>query len=204
LFLLKNNGKVLVHQKFELGELIGFETRNKYEILDQNLQLIGFAAEQGKGGFKLLLRQFLGHWRTFEILFFNEKRQPLLKAIHPFRWYFERLDVEDMQKRPLGSIEKRFSLFHKCFDVIGNDGRVLFEVRSPIWKIWTFVFRRGFQEKAVVSKKWSGLLSESFTDKDKFLVDFQDPSLSDQERNLLLVAAVYIDLIYFEKKAGDD
>lgn len=193
----------MIHQKLEMGEFLGFETRNKYEILDQNKRPIGFAAEQGKGGFQFILRQFLGHWRTFEILFFSEKYMPLLKATHPFRWYFERLEVQDIQGKVVGIIEKRFSLFHKRFDVVSFDGRVLFEVRSPFWRIWTFIFRRQGQEKATVTKKWGGLLTEGFTDKDKFLLDFQDPSLSDQERNLLLVAAVYVDLIYFEKKASD-
>lgn len=203
MFALKGHSKILVHQKFEIAELVGFETRNKYEILDENLRVIGFAAEQGKGALQLLMRHFLGHWRSFEIFFFNENRQLMLKAKHPFRWYFDRLEIEDASGRALGVIEKRFSIFHKRFDMISPEGNVLFEVKSPLWKIWTFIFRRQGQEKATVSKRWTGFLAEAFTDKDRFLVNYQDPSLSEQERHLLLAAAVYIDLIYFEKKASD-
>ncbi len=204
MFTLKNFDKLLVHQKFEMGEWFGFETRNKYQILDQNLQVLGFAAEQGKGFLNLIFRQFLGHWRTYEIYFFDEMRQVRLVAKHPFRWYYQRLEVEDNFGKRLGIIQKKFSIFHKAFQVIAPNERVLFEVKSPLWRIWTFIFRRQEQEKATVSKRWTGLLAEAFTDKDKFLIEFSDPTLTDQERNLLLVATLYIDLQYFEKKANSD
>jgi uncharacterized protein YxjI len=204
MFSLKSHMKILVHQRLELGEFLGFETRNKYEILDQNLRPLGFAAEQGKGGLDFILRYFFGHWRSFEIFFFDENRQVILRARHPFRWYFERLEVETMAGQKLGIIEKKFSFFHKRFHIIAPNERILFEVKSPFWRIWTFVFKRQENAMATVSKRWTGLLSEAFTDKDKFLVDYQDPMLNEQERNLLLAAAVYIDLMYFEKRAGSD
>ena len=46
---LRPNQQLLVQQSFELWEFFGHETRNKYEILNADQQLIGFAAEQQKG-----------------------------------------------------------------------------------------------------------------------------------------------------------
>ena len=204
MFSLKNHKAVLVHQRLELGEWFGFETRNKYEILDKHLQPLGYAAEQGRGILQQILRQFFGHWRRFEIHFFDSQRMPTLRAVHPFRWYFQRLEVEDVDGKHLGIIEKRFAFFHKSFRIIAPNEQVLFEVASPFWRLWTFVFRRQESEVATVSKRWTGLFAEAFTDKDKFLVDYTDPSLTEQERNLLLVAALHIDLQYFEKLAGRD
>jgi hypothetical protein len=42
---------IVVNQRHELGEIFGFETRNKYQLFDENNKILGFAAEQQKGIF---------------------------------------------------------------------------------------------------------------------------------------------------------
>ena len=192
---------LIVSQRFELAEMFSFETRNKYAIQVEGGEQIAFAAEQQKGVAGFLLRQFLGHWREFEIRFFDAQRQPVLHAIHPFRFLFQRLEVKDASGRRLGAVQQRFSLLSKRFDVENSTGRVILEVRSPLWRLWTFVFMRGGVEAARIEKKWAGLLTEGFTDKDTFRVQFGRVSL--EERQLLLAAAIFVDLQYFEDKGGD-
>jgi uncharacterized protein YxjI len=193
---------LIVSQRFELAEMFSFETRNKYAIQVEGGEQIAFAAEQQKGVAGFLLRQVLGHWRTFEILFFDPQRQPVLSAIHPFRIFFQRLEVKDASGRRLGAVQQRFSLLSKRFDVENSTGRVILEVRSPLWRLWTFVFMRGGVEAARIEKKWAGLLAEGFTDKDNFRILFSG-RVSLEERQLLLAAAIFIDLQYFEDKGGD-
>lgn len=200
---LTNYDYLFVRQRYEIGELFGFESRNKYEIVNKEQQPIAFAAEQQKGFFGFLFRQFLGHWRTFDIHLFNPERQLLLIARHPFRIFFQRLELTDSSGTFLGAIQQRFSILSKRFDVIDRHGRVILQVSSPIWKMWTFPFIRGSRKVATVEKKWSGLLTEAFTDKDNFAVKYDDPNLSNEERQLVLAAALFIDLQYFERKAND-
>jgi uncharacterized protein YxjI len=76
------------------------------------------------------------------------------------------------------------------------------EVASPLFKLWTFPFKQRGREVARVQKKWGGLLSEGFTDRDTFLVEFIHPELTEQERQLVLGAALFIDLVYFENHAN--
>lgn len=193
--------KLFVRQVHEIAELLGFETRNKYSITDEQGHQIGFAAEQQKGLLGFLFRQFLGHWRTFEVHFFTPQRQLFLIGYHPFRWYFERIEVRTPQGKLTGALQKRFSILTKRFDVENEFGHVVLQVSSPVWRIWTFPFFNHGREVARVQKKWSGLLSEGFTDKDNFLVEYLDPSLSDEIRQLIMSSAVFIDLLYFERKA---
>ncbi|MFK7828053.1 MAG: phospholipid scramblase-related protein [Oligoflexales bacterium] len=199
---LTEHNKVLVHQIFEAAELIGFETRNKYEILDENLKRIAYAAEQQKGFFGFFMRQFLGHWRTFTVHFFNMQRRTTIIAHHPFRIFFQRLEVRDGNGNFIGALQQRFSIFSKKFDVHNGKNQVIMKMSSPIWKFWTFPFYNHGNELARVEKKWSGILSEAFTDKDKFLVTFGSKRLGEDLRQLILAASVFIDLQYFEKKAG--
>lgn len=193
--------QVLIQQKRELGELIGFETRNKYEIWIDG-QVAGFAAEQQKGVVGFLMRQVLGHWRTFEILLFAPSKAIIARARHPFRFLFQRLEVVSPGGELWGALQQRFAFLHKKFDLEDASGRVVLEVRSPIWKPWTFPFVARGQERAVVRKKWGGILREGFTDADRFELEFKDAELSYEERLVLVASALFIDLQYFERKSG--
>lgn len=202
--LLATYHKLFVKQKHEMGELFGFETRNKYEVLSEAGQVIAYSAEQQKGFLGFLARQFLGHWRSFEIFFFTPDRKMFMKAIHPFRFFFQRLEIEDAQGKKLGALQQRFAILSKKFDIENESGMVLFEVSSPLWKPWTFPILKVGQEIASVKKKWSGGLTELFTDKDNFAIEYNDPSLSESHRLLILAAAMFVDLQYFERKASSN
>lgn len=198
---LQRAPEVQVVQRKEIAELFGFETRNKYSIQLDGQEVL-FAAEQGKGGLAFLARSFFGHFRRFEIHFFDTARSLVLRAVHPFRWFFQRLEVSFADGRPIGAIQQRFAIFSKRFDVEDASGQVLLRVSSPFYRPWTFAFLRNEAEVARVEKKWAGLLSEAFTDADRFRILFQAPDLRPDERALVLTAAVFIDLQYFERKAG--
>ncbi|MEN9316702.1 MAG: hypothetical protein RIS35_3095 [Pseudomonadota bacterium] len=191
---------LLVTQRFEAGEFLGFETRNRYRIFDRDGLLVGYAAEPRDGAVGFLARQFLGHWRSFDLQFFNVLRRPAMLAHHPFRFYFTRLDLYDATGGRIGGIERRFGLLSKRLVIEDAGGRVVMEVCSPIWRLWTFPFMAGGRQRAKVSKRWSGGFSELVTDRDDFLVEFTDPRLTNAERLLVLTAAIYIDLTWFERK----
>jgi uncharacterized protein YxjI len=197
---LQSAQELHIRQKRELAELIGIETRNKFEIKSAEGQLVAYAAEERKGVWDFLFRQFLGHWRRFDILIFDDQRQPVFRAKHPFRWIFQRMEIFDSQGTLLGAFQQRFAILSKSFDVEGPDGTVHMTVRSPFWRIWTFPFMSSGREVARVEKRWSGLLREAFTDQDFFVLKM-DPSLTLSLRPLMLAAAIFIDLQYFERKA---
>jgi uncharacterized protein YxjI len=197
---LLHHSALELRQRRELAELFGYESRNKYEICDLNGVVLLYAAEQGKGFGATLLRQFVGHWRTFEIHLFDGARNVVMRAVHPFRWFFQRLEVCGADGRPLGALLQRWSFFYKAFDIEDAAGRVLMTVRSPIWRPWTFTFERAGREVASVKKRWGGLVREAFTDADSFGIEFA-PELGPDERALVLAAGLFIDLQYFEAKA---
>src|SRR5262249_44978418 len=124
-----------------------------------------------------------------------------LKLLHPFRWFFQRIEVSDAAGKPLGAMEKRFTVFHTHFIIENPSGEVLMEVDRPLWTPWTFTFRKQGTEVGQIKKRWSGLLKETFTDGNNFTVHFNASNLTKQDRQLILAAAFFIDINYFEKKA---
>jgi hypothetical protein len=73
-------------------------------------------------------------------------------------------------------------------------------VRSGLLRFWSFAFERNGRPVARVEKRWTGLFAEAFTDRDTFRITW-DPALSPDERLVLLAAALFVDLRYFEEKA---
>lgn len=196
--------ELIVSQKVELAELVvDLESRNKYAIYAASGAPVAYAAEQGSGFLATVMRAFLRHWRSYEIHLFTADRRLVARAVHPFRFFAfnERLDVVDAQGAPLGAIQRRFALLSKKFDVIGADGSVL-SVSSALWKPWSFELVANGQRQAIIEKKWSGMLKEMFTDADTFRLGFDNPGLSDSMRWLLIAAAVFVDLQFFEENQG--
>lgn len=201
-FQLSGRKNLFVKQIRELAELFGFETRNKFAIVDEHQNQVGFAAEQQKGLLGFLGRQILGHWRSFEIQIFDSQKRPVLKARHPFRFFFQRLEIYDNGTDYIGAVQQRWAILRKKFDVQDRQGHVILQVSSPFFKFWTFPFMRRGRQAAVVEKKWGGIFTEIFSDKDTFHIEYTDESLSETERRLILAAALFIDLQYFEAKSG--
>lgn len=197
----KNNQQLHVEQSLEHWELVGFETRNKFKVKDSNGNLLFYVAEQRRGLLQFFMRQFLGHWRPFEVYFFSPDKTLLWKAKHPFRFFFRHFEIQTVDGVRFGHLQQRFAILKKSFDVCDKIGSKVFKVRSPIYKPWTFSFLKGPLKMATIKKRWSGLLNEAFTDKDNFLIDFHMDLQTEEDYKLVISAAFFIDLIYFEKKA---
>lgn len=194
---------LIVQQRRELAEVFGFETRNKYEIFNDQKKLIGFCAEQQKGFLGILLRQLIGHWRTFEVHFFDENRNLIMVAKHPFRFFFQEFHVYDAKGNHIGWADQRFGFFTKKFDVNNARNELVFRMRSGFFKIWTFPLANlQGNEIAVIKKRWGGFLKELFLDADNFAVEFNDSTLTQEQRLLILAISVFTDLQYFEEKGG--
>jgi uncharacterized protein YxjI len=199
---LTKHKEVFITQKFEIMEMLSVETRNRYRISDAAGKPIGYAAEEQTGIVGFVMRQIFGHWRSFEVHFYNNARQEVLHAVHPFRFYFSRLDVYNAKQQLIGAVQKQFSILSKKFTIEDGHGVTVMEVSSPLWKMWTFPFTHNGETVASINKKWSGLLSEAFTDRDNFQVQFNSVGLGNDARSVILAAAIYVDLTYFEKKGG--
>ena len=192
-----------VQQVWEGFEIVlGFETRNKYKILDENKKPVAYAAEQSKGLSGFLFRQFLGHWRTFKVTIFDENKKKIYDLNFPFRWFFKTLIVTDHEGNHLGHLQERFAIFRKKFDVYDRNNKVVARINSSFFRFWTFEFKRSTRSIGKIQKKWSGTISELFTDRDNFVMTYTDKTLPVETKALMLATCIMVDIVYFEKKAS--
>jgi len=199
---LAQANSIYIKQKFEVAEIFGFETRNRYQIQSEDGLQFGYCAEQKLGLGDAIMRQFLGHWRVFNIIGTDIHNQQVFRAHHPFRWFFQRIDVFGAGDRQVGSLQQRFAWFNKKFDFLDTKGNLIMSMNSPFWSIWTFPVKKLSRDVAVIEKKWTGISKELFTDADNFRVRFSDSRLTADDKLLLLAGAIFIDILYFERKAS--
>jgi len=195
---LDNARKIVMRQARDWTEVISLKAPNRYALLTESGALAGMALEH-PGSF--LLRWFLKSSRPFEMDVHDaaDQSSPQLRLRRPWRWWMARLEVTDAQGRSIGAIQQRWSWVRRRFDVEAPDGRVLASISGPFWRPWTFLLEApgAARELGRVEKKWSGVVSEMFTDADTFLVTL--PAGDGALRRLLLGAAVLIDFKFFEK-----
>ena len=191
----------MIHQMLEWGEIaLGFESKNRFEINDEEGNRLGLAAEEAKGVGAWFLRNLFGRCRKASIHIYDGEGNRLGRGEKPFRWFFHRMDVFDGDQK-IGAIQRKWSLLHRKFAIENAVGEEVMDIYSPMFRIWTFKLL--FQDKEVgrISKKWSGLLREAFSDADTFGVEC-DPNVPDEVRKILMVATFLIDFTCFENNSG--
>jgi len=193
--------RVLIHQTKEWGEiLLGFESKNRFELRDEQGRRLGYAAEEAQGVGQWFLRNLFGRCRKASIHVYDERGTRVGCGEKPFRWYFHRMEVFDGDRK-LGAVQRKFSVFHRSFAVENAEGREVMVIHSPFFRIWTFRLLFEGQEVGAIRKKWGSLLRELFTDADVFGLEVQ-PHVPVEVRKLLLIATFLIDFTCFENNSS--
>jgi uncharacterized protein YxjI len=189
---------LIIRQQKEWGEILtGFETKNKYEVVDLFSNPLLEVQEEGGSALTTITRLFLKALRPFTMHLFSPQGAGLFKLARPFRFYFHELDVSQSNGAPLGKIKRRFALLRRIYSVVDRNDNEIFELFGPLLHPWTFQIKRDDKEVGKITKKWSGLVKESFTDADNFGITF--PKGIDLSQKAVLLGAVFlIDFVHFE------
>ena len=195
---LERASELVVRQMVEKWEAItGFETKNRYRVMDATGNDLFYAAEQGDGLLAVVTRAFLKALRPFTMHVASTDGTPFLTLQSPFRFFFHKLDVIDAEGSFLGSVEWRFAIFRRLYSVKASSGAEVFSIVGPVWRPWTFNIDAPSGQRGVITKKWSDALKEMFSDADNFGISF--PAGIDTRRKSLLLGAVFlIDAVHFE------
>jgi uncharacterized protein YxjI len=190
-----------VRQIHEWGEiLVGWETRNRYEASGSDGNFMLYIGETGEGWGNALLRN-LWPFRRVELECMTKGGTLALSLNRPWTFFFTRVEVKAWDGRLLGTIEQRFSLLRRSFELCSPGGAVMATLEGPLWRPWTFFVKQRGEEVATIRKQWSGLVREAFTDSDFFGVEFH-PGLTDARlRQMVLAATLMVDLCYFENRS---
>jgi hypothetical protein len=83
---------LVIRQKKEWGEILtGFETKNRYEVVDPHSNPLLEVLEEGGSVLTAITRVFLKALRPFTLHLFSPQGTGLFKLTRPFRFYFHEL-----------------------------------------------------------------------------------------------------------------
>uniref|UniRef100_UPI00398ED1B7 phospholipid scramblase 1-like n=1 Tax=Pristiophorus japonicus TaxID=55135 RepID=UPI00398ED1B7 len=201
--------QLLVHQQVELLEaLTGFESNNKFQIKNSLGQMVYFAAEEND----CCNRNCCGNMRSFDMKIIDGLGQEVISLYRPLRCAgcccpccLQELEVMAPPGQPIGYIIQNW---HPCLPKFTIQN----ERREPVLKIdgqccvcscmGDVEFRvTNLEETETVgkiSKQWTGLLKEVFTDADNFGIQFP-MDLDVKMKAVMLGACFLIDFMFFEK-----
>eukprot|EP00297_Palpitomonas_bilix_P010892 CAMPEP_0113906106 /NCGR_PEP_ID=MMETSP0780_2-20120614/24514_1 /TAXON_ID=652834 /ORGANISM="Palpitomonas bilix" /LENGTH=258 /DNA_ID=CAMNT_0000900571 /DNA_START=1 /DNA_END=777 /DNA_ORIENTATION=- /assembly_acc=CAM_ASM_000599 len=196
----------------ELEAFIGYETKNKYSIMDMYGRQVAYAAEQSE----CFERQMCGNWRSFSMPIVLPNGQTAFTLQRPLKcepsciWFCLLQELHVLRGNGsdgirLGSIYQEYSLFQRWFKVCDGNGNLVYRIKGPCCHPWTFRIMdvSGQTELGRISKKWSGFVQELFTDADNFNVVF--PADSTPEIRATLMGGLFlIDYLYFENNCESD
>lgn len=200
--LLAGADAVSVKQQREISEIVfGFDVANRYQVVAPNGVARGEVLEEANGITGLLFRNVLSTWRPLTMHVRDHQGSEIALLRKSFSFFFHRLELI-VDGRKIGSIQRRFSLLGRKYDVEDPEGRVLAQIRRPLFRLWQYpVYDGGGTEIARIGKRWGGLLNELFTDADTYAVTFTD-AVDDRLRALLFSAMFLIDMTNTEDNAN--
>uniref|UniRef100_A0A6M2CS89 Phospholipid scramblase n=1 Tax=Rhipicephalus microplus TaxID=6941 RepID=A0A6M2CS89_RHIMP len=206
--------QLLVHQKVEILEaFLGFETQNKYTIKNSMGQKVYKAVEDTD----CCSRNCCGPNRPFDIKLTDNAGNEVIHLQRDLRCSsccfpccLQKLEVSSPPYTPIGYVAQEWSICVPKFRVENAEGETVLRIEGPFctWSIcgdveFKVLSKDGAVEVGRISKQWSGLLKESFTDTDNFGVSFP-MDLDVKIKAVLLGALFLIDYMFFEKTGNKE
>lgn len=203
--------QLIVKQQVELLEVFtGFETANKYQIVNSMNQPCYFALEESD----CCTRNCCGNLRSFEMKIVDNQGTECIRINRPFRcdnccWPCCLQTMEVFSNGALmGSIEQKWHPFLPKFEIKDSEGNAVLTMNGPFCSLscckdinYPIMSIEG-EEIGKVTKEFSGVAREMFTDADNFAVLF--PMDLDVRLKATLLGAVFmIDFMFFEHKNND-
>lgn len=200
--------QLLVHQKVELLEAItGFETNNKFSVKNTLGQKVYWAAEDND----CCTRNCCGPLRRFHLKVFDNDKHEVIHIRRPaacdsclFPCCLQSIIVYAPPGNIIGSVEQTWSICYPRFVIKNANNETVLQIAGPMCTysicgdVEFNILTLDGDEIGKISKQWSGLARELFTDADFFGISF--PMDLDVELKAVMLGACFlIDAMFFEK-----
>ncbi|KAF0028043.1 hypothetical protein F2P81_019130 [Scophthalmus maximus] len=180
--------------------LVGFESNNKYEVRNAMGQNVFYAVEEND----CLSRQCCGPMRSFTIHILDNFGQEVITITRPlkctsclFPCCLQELEVQSPPGNTVGYVVQQWHPFSPKFLVANEHCEPVLKIHGPFCG-WSCLPDVDFEILTMdevskigkISKQWSGLLREAFTDTDNFGIKF--PMDLDVRMKAVMIAACFL------------
>jgi len=199
--------QLIIKQNVELEVLLsqGLRPKTSIKVLNSQGQVV-FTAVEDTGCFAM---ECCCCTRPFEMNILDNVGQEVLHLVRPLRCQhccfpccLQELEVHSPPGTIIGSVEQQWSIFYPKFIIKDDRGNPVMKINGPFCACeccsdldFIVTSATDGSEVGKISKQWSGLDKEIFTDADNFGINFP-MDLDVKVKATLLGAAFLIDFIY--------
>ncbi|XP_029206518.1 phospholipid scramblase 2-like [Acropora muricata] len=200
--------QVVVQQQIELLEAFtGFESNNKYKVCNSMGQQVYFAAEDTD----CCTRQCCGPGRPFEMRIFDNYQREVIHLSRPLRCQcccfpccLQEIEVQSPPGTVIGYVEQKWTWWKVKLEVQDAQRTHIMTVNGPCCPCscgsdveFPVSSADGSSQIGMISKHWTGLVREMFTDAENFGINFP-LDLDVKFKAILMGACFLIDFMFFE------
>ena len=180
---------------------LSFDQQNRYVIQDKNGNRLGFVVEEG-GIAKAITRQYLGRLRPFTAHVLGLDGRVLMSVSRGFTLINTSMKVSDSQGQDIGLVQQVFHPIRRKYELY-DQSRQFADIDEGFLS-WSFnLMDENGGLLALVSRNWSGIGTEVFTDAGLYALVFEglanQKSMPMDQRIIALGCAITIDLDYFTR-----
>ncbi|PAA65719.1 hypothetical protein BOX15_Mlig030451g2 [Macrostomum lignano] len=211
--------QVLIKQKKEFFEMVsGFEMQNKYVVYNSMGQKVYFAKESSD----TCVRQCCGPQRPFELAIEDSLGNEVIHVSRPYKCMcyhqmcscckccFDEVTVESPPGNKVGKVVQVYGACQAMYHIKDESDCTVLVIDGPTYLKcycpgddipFRLMSKDSGEEIGRVSKQWTNLLQEYFTDADNFGITFP-VDLSVKIKAVILAACFLIDFMFFERQGG--
>ncbi|XP_039578354.1 LOW QUALITY PROTEIN: phospholipid scramblase 1-like [Passer montanus] len=205
--------QILIHQQLEILEIVtGFEENNKYELKNALGQRVYFAAEDTD----CLTRNCCGPSRPFTMRIIDNLGREVITLQRPLRCSdcccpccLQELEVQAPPGTTVGYVVQNWHVCLPKFTIQDEKRKDILKITGPC-VVCRCCEDIHFEVKSLdetcpvgrISKQWTGLVREMFTDSDNFGISF--PMDLDVKMKAVMIGACFlIDFMFFERSGSE-
>lgn len=193
--------------------MVGFETSNKYTIKNSMGQKVFYAVEDTD----CCTRNCCGPVRPFDMKILDHTKREVIHLYRPLRcstcWcpcFLQKLEVMAPPGNIIGYVVQEWSICAPSFAIQNAASDTVLRIEGPLCTFslcgdveFKVMSKDGSVQVGKLSKQWSGLVREAFTDADHFGISFP-MDLDVNIKAVLLGATFLIDFMFFEKAGNKE
>jgi len=187
------------HNNYFINERVGlFKFNQVYKVFDSDGRQIGLIQQKMPGYLKALSLLINKSMFPFQLFIKDNDDNILATVKRGWTFWQSKISVLDKDGNVIAYIHSKFKLVKPEFRILDSEYR-LFAVVKGDWKAWNFsVTDKENNIIGTVSKKWNGILKETFTTADKYVVSIEPKVAEDNQKIAIVATAVTIDMVLKE------
>ena len=174
-----------------------FKASNSYDVLNPDTEQIILNCREEKPGFFTRILRFTNFDTStpFHIEIKTPNGEKVLTIKKGISFFLSTVKVFDENEKLIGKFKQKLFSLKGRFDVFDAMDNYLCSLKSELISL-DYRFIKNDVELALISKKWSGLQKELFTNADNYTLKINDQVPSNDSIRILIMAAVMcIDMV---------